>query len=110
MMQCQGKRNNTCGPGGFRGLLFPGQNITGKVLKNHVDLKLPHRPPRGLEDVNRNGWEGLQAKGKRGRGSKQQWVYWRVKKIRACMKECVTGVLSNDTTAEREQILTKKPP
>lgn len=61
MMQCRGERNNTSGLEGHHRLLFPGQGITKKVLKSHAGLKLAHSPPRGLQDVNGDGWGGLQA-------------------------------------------------
>lgn len=60
-MQCWGERNNTSGPEGHHGLLFPGQSITKKVLKSHAGLKLAYSPPRGLQDVNGDGWGCLQA-------------------------------------------------
>ena len=56
-----GEENNTSGPKGHHGLLFPCQSITEKVLKSHAGLKLAHSPTWGLQDLNGDDWGGLQA-------------------------------------------------
>lgn len=87
MMQCRGERNNTSGPKGHHGLLFSGQSITEKVLKSHAALKLAHSPPRGLQDVNGDGWGGLQAERRERPHLRAAVAFWRVKKSQGHMKE-----------------------